>query len=238
MKKEVFRFKQFKINQDRCAMKVGTDGILLGAWASLNHQPDTILDIGAGTGVIALQLAQRSSAQTIDAIEIEVAAYEQAVENFENSPWGDRLFCYHASLEEFTDEMEERYELIVSNPPFYSTSYQTENVARNTARFTTSLPFGILLRSVSKLLRENGVFATIIPASEEATFLESAARQGLYPNRICYVRGTPASEVKRCLFEFSFRKKEPKVEHLVIEVARHQYTPEYLELVKDFYLRM
>lgn len=219
-------------------MKVGTDGILLGAWATLDHQPDTILDIGAGTGVIALQLAQRSSAQTIDAIEIEAAAYEQAVENFENSPWGDRLFCYHASLAEFADEMDERYELIVSNPPFYNTSYQTENVARNTARFTSSLPFGILLRSVSKLLHENGVFATIIPVSEEATFLKSGAQHGLYPSRICQVKGTPASEVKRCLLEFSFRNNEPKVEHLVIEVSRHQYTPEYIELVKDFYLRM
>ena len=102
-----FVFKQFKILQDRCAMKIGTDGVLLGAWTSIDHHPATIMDIGAGTGIIALMLAQRSEAETIDAIEINEAAYEQCVNNFEASLWGDRLFCYHAGLDEFVDEIED-----------------------------------------------------------------------------------------------------------------------------------
>ncbi len=122
-----FQFKEFTVQQDRCAMKIGTDGVLLGAWASLNHFPNSILDIGTGTGVIALQLAQRSSAELVDALEIDDDAYEQAMSNFETSPWGDRLFCYHAGFNEFTEEIDDTYELIVSNPPFYSENYKSNN---------------------------------------------------------------------------------------------------------------
>lgn len=113
-----FRFKQFSIQQDKCAMKVGTDGVLLGAWTSLEDNPYAILDIGAGTGLISLMLAQRSQATIIDAIEIDAEAYEQCVANFEQSIWNDRLFCYHAGLDEFVDEIEDQYDLIVSNPHF------------------------------------------------------------------------------------------------------------------------
>ena len=133
-----FRFKEFSVAQDRCAMKIGTDAVLLGAWVSLEHQPESILDIGTGSGVIALQLAQRSTAELIDALEIEPEAYQQAVENFENSPWSDRLFCYHASLQEFTEEIEERYELIVSNPPFYTDAFKSNDPKRNTCLLYTS----------------------------------------------------------------------------------------------------
>ncbi|MFZ2429820.1 MAG: methyltransferase, partial [Lutibacter sp.] len=121
---KAFQFKQFNIQQDKTAMKVGTDGVLLGAWANLDFNPNSILDIGAGTGLIALMMAQRSDSETIDAIELNDAAYEQTVENFENSDWGDRLFCYHASLDEFTDEIDEKYDFIISNPPFYTSTYK------------------------------------------------------------------------------------------------------------------
>lgn len=114
-----FRFKQFSIQQDKCAMKVGTDGVLLGAWTSLEDNPYAILDIGAGTGLISLMLAQRSQATIIDAIEIDAEAYEQCVANFEQSIWNDRLFCYHAGLDEFVDEIEDQYDLIVSNPHLF-----------------------------------------------------------------------------------------------------------------------
>ncbi len=113
-----FKFKLFSVHQDQCAMKIGTDGVLLGAWTSIDKRPFAILDIGSGTGLIALMMAQRSDADMIDAIEIDGDAYEQSVENFESSPWADRLYCYHAGLDEFVDELDEKYDLIISNPPF------------------------------------------------------------------------------------------------------------------------
>ena len=172
--KNRFNFKQFTINQDRCAMKIGTDSVLLGAWTSLDSNPYSILDIGAGTGILALMIAQRSgqvamSAEIIDAIEIDDDAFEQCVENFEASPWGDRLFCYHASLEEFVedhsnDESEsEKYDLIISNPPFYLNTYKSNNEQRDLARFVDAMPFRQLIESVSKLLSPHGSFSVVIP---------------------------------------------------------------------------
>ena len=165
MANKPFQFKQFIVAQDRCAMKIGTDGVLLGAWVSLENAPQSILDIGAGTGVIALQLAQRSLAETIDAIEIDDDAYEQCTHNFETSLWADRLFCYHASIQEFVSEMPageagiaETYDLIVSNPPFYTEDYKTERNARDKARFTDSLPFEHLVISAAHLLSEDRNF--------------------------------------------------------------------------------
>lgn len=113
-----FKFKQFDVHQDRCAMKIGTDGVLLGAWATVDHYPESILDIGTGTGIIALMLAQRTTKGYIEALDVDAGAHGQCVENFEASPWADRLFCYHAGLDEFVEEVEDRYGLIVSNPLF------------------------------------------------------------------------------------------------------------------------
>ena len=233
-----FKFKQFSVSQDRCAMKIGTDGVLLGAWVSLENNPESILDIGAGTGIISLQLAQRSTAETIDAVEIDDDAYEQCSENFEASPWGDRLFCYHASVQEFASEIEEKYDLIVSNPPFFSENYKSDNDARDMARFNDALPFQHLVVCASHLLSEEGTFAVILPKKEEKQFIRLASENNLYPQRICEVQGTPNSEIKRVLLEFSSKKTVLKKETLVIEISRHHYTPEYTNLVKDFYLKM
>lgn len=233
-----FHFKQFIVSQDRCAMKIGTDGVLLGAWVSIESPPKSILDIGAGTGIIALQLAQRSFAETIDAVEIDDAAYEQCAENFEASPWSDRLFCYHASIQEFASEMEDKYDLIISNPPFYKEDYKTKNEARDVARFEDALPFRHLLICTAHLLSEKGIFAVILPKKEVDSFIALASEYQLFPKRICEVKGTPTTEVKRVLLEFSFHKTEPKNELLIIEVSRHKYTSEYTELVKDFYVKM
>lgn len=221
-------------------MKVGTDGVLLGAWASLEHQPFSILDIGTGTGLIALMMAQRSTAELIDALEIDEDAYEQAVENFENSNWGDRLFCYHAAFDEFVEEMqdEEKYDVIISNPPFYSATHSSGDAQRDQARFSEALPFKELLEGVTLLLSENGKFSVIIPASEEKQFLNIAKEFSLHPQRITRVKGTPKSAVKRSLIEFSFLYAKPVENELIIENMRHQYTSEYLNLVKSFYLKM
>ena len=219
-------------------MKIGTDGVLLGAWAPLAHLPESILDIGTGTGVIALMLAQRSEAMTIDALELDDHAYEQAMENFETSPWGDRLFCYHAHLYEFAAEMDEEYDLIVCNPPYFSEDTKTPSLARNQARFEDSMPFDLLIGAVNKLLSALGTFCVVLPRKREEEFISLCRLVDLYPNRILRVKGNPKAQPKRSLIEFSFGESHPKIEKLTIEVARHEYTEKYKALVKDFYMKM
>ncbi len=233
-----FNFKRFSINQDKCAMKIGTDAVLLGAWANIEHNPNSVLDIGSGTGIIALMIAQRCSAQIIDAIEIDQDAYEQCVDNFEDSPWSDRLFCCHASLQEFSEEVEDKFDLIISNPPFYSDKYKTNNFQRDLARFSDAMPFEHLIKSVSKLLSKEGRFSVIIPFKEEVGFIVLASKVNLFPNKILRVKGNPTTEIKRSLLEFSFREDNIKSDELIIETIRHQYTKEYINLTKDFYLKM
>lgn len=242
-----FRFKQFEIHQERCAMKIGTDGVLLGAWTSVQSNPFSILDIGAGTGIIALMLAQRSIAENIEAIEIDGNAYEQCVENFEASPWADRLFCYHAGLDELVDELDEEYDLIVSNPPFFEPPLPTASPpkgersiseSRKKARFYDTLSFNELLNAVSTLLSDEGHFSTILPYLEEERFIVFAKKVGLFPKRITRVKGNMNSEVKRSLLEFHRFETDLEIDELVIEKERHQYTEEYINLTKDFYLKM
>ncbi|WP_340075763.1 tRNA1(Val) (adenine(37)-N6)-methyltransferase [Leptobacterium sp. I13] len=236
---DIFSFKQFQVRQDNCAMKVGTDGVLLGAWTGLEHSPETILDIGAGTGLIALMLAQRSpKTSIIDAVEIDVAAYEECVTNFENSPWNDRLFCYHASLSEFATEMDEKYDLIISNPPFYTENVPSGNLQRDMARSTTSLSFEALLKNVSLLLTDNGFFNVIVPYKAEPSFIKTAFNFGLFPNKILHVKGSPSSPIKRSLMAFSFIEKEASISEMAIEIERHRYTQEYSALTNSFYLKM
>ncbi|AWI24761.1 tRNA1(Val) (adenine(37)-N6)-methyltransferase [Flavobacterium pallidum] len=236
----MFQFKKFSIQQDKTAMKVGTDGVLLGAWAPINNDPFSILDIGAGTGLIALMLAQRTVAEYIEALEIDNDAFEQCVENFENSPWNDRLFCFHASLDDFMEEIEdEEYDLIVSNPPFYSETVSSGNDARDQARQNNALPFSDLVEAAALLLSDVGIFSVIIPHKEENKFVALAKEHDLFPIKITRVKGTPDAEIKRSLMAFG--KTEIlnfPADELVIETARHQYTPEYIALTKDFYLNM
>ncbi|MFM9988970.1 tRNA1(Val) (adenine(37)-N6)-methyltransferase [Flavobacterium sp.] len=235
----MFTFKQFSVQQDKTAMKVGTDGVLLGAWTPIDHNPNSILDIGTGTGLIALMLSQRSSAEQIDALEIDESAYEQATDNFENSNWSDCLFCYHAGLDEFIEEPEDEYDLIVCNPPFYTEDYKTENEQRDLARFSDAMPFEELIEAADLLLSESGIFSVIIPYKEEEKFVTLANEFELYPIKITRVKGTPTSETKRSLLAFSRNKQvDFSIDELVIETARHNYTKEYINLTKDFYLKM
>ena len=235
----MFSFKKFSIQQDKTAMKVGTDGVLLGAWTPINHKPNSILDIGAGTGLIALMLAQRTSAGQIDALEIDEEAYEQATDNFENSPWSDRLFCYHAGLNEFVEEPEEEYDLIICNPPFYAEDYKTDNEQRDLARFSDAMPFEELIEAADLFISENGIFSVIIPHKEEEKFIALANEFDLYPVKITRVKGTTTSETKRSLLAFSRSKQDNfPIDELIIETTRHTYTEEYIALTKDFYLKM
>ena len=233
-----FNFKQFQVNQDRCAMKIGTDGVLLGAWTPIINNPYNVLDIGAGTGILSLMLAQRSNAEQIDAIEIDEDAYEQCVENFEASPWSDKLFCFHAGLDEFVDEPEDEYDLIISNPPFYTDDYKSDNSSRDLARFEDALPFEELIEAAALLLSDNGIFSVIIPFKEEERFVSLCKELDLFPLKITRVKGTPTTEIKRSLLAFCKMEQTPLIDELVIEISRHNYTPEYIELTKEFYLKM
>ena len=210
----LFQFKQFTIQQDRCAMKIGTDGVLLGAWTPIVNNPFSIL-------------------------EIDEDAYEQSVDNFENSPWSDRLFCFHAGLDEFVEEPEDEYDLIVSNPPFYTDDFKSANEQRDLARFADAMPFEDLIEAADLLLSENGIFAVIIPFKEEENFLALAKEYELHPLKITHVKGTPTTEIKRSLLALSRNEKTDfPIDELIIETSRHQYTPEYIELTKEFYLKM
>lgn len=233
----MFEFKQFRIVQDKCAMKVGTDGVLLGAWTPIDNSPQSILDIGAGTGLLSLMMAQRTDAEQIDAVEIDALAHEQAVDNFENSPWADRLFCYHAGLEDFANQIDHSYDLIISNPPFFSENYYSLEKTRDQARFQDSLPFDLLIEAVEFFLSENGIFSVIVPFKEEQKIMYLAAEFDIHPFKVTRVKGHKDAIVKRSLIAFSRKRIEQiPLDELIIEIQRHHYTPEYKELTKDFYL--
>ena len=235
----MFKFKKFSINQDNCAMKVGTDAVLLGAWCPIDNNPKTILDIGTGTGILALMLAQRTTAAQIDALDIDENAFEQATENFDNSDYFERLYCFHAGLDEFVDNPEDEYDIIISNPPFYSEDFKSDNYSRNQARFQDAMPFQELIEAADLLLSENGIFTVIIPFKEEQNFIAIANDFELYPIKITRVRGLESTPIIRSLLAFKrFEMPVLVANELIIEIARHQYTEEYIELTKDFYLNM
>jgi len=235
----MFQFKQFTVQQDRCAMKIGTDSVLLGAWTPIENKPFSILDIGAGTGILSLMLAQRSAAEQIDSLEIDEDGYEQCVENFENSPWSDRLFCFHAGLDEFIEEAEDEYDIIISNPPFYSEDYKSDNSQRDLARFQDALPFEDLIEAADLLLSENGIFAVIIPFKEEERFIDLCAKMELFPVKVTRVKGSHTTPIVRSLLAFKrYELSVLEADELVIEINRHEYTDDYINLTKDFYIKM
>ena len=219
-------------------MKVGTDGVLLGSWVRINAKADRILDIGTGTGLIALMIAQRSAAKIIDAVELNKEAYQQSVENFKENNWSDRLSCYQTSFQEFSNQMQSDYDLIVSNPPFYIETQETVLRDRSMARHSNHLPSNELLLGVSRLLNKKGSCAFIIPFREQDNFITLAHKNALFPSRVTHVRGNNAAIIKRSLLQFSFVKRKAIRDELVIENSRHIYTKDYIELVKDFYLKM
>ena len=239
LQKKMFQFKQFSVQDQKSAMKIGTDAVLLGAWCPTDNNPKTILDIGAGTGILALMLAQRTNASQIDALEIDENAYEECVENFENALWNDRLYCYHAGLDEFADDPEDEYDIIVCNPPFYTENFKSKDAARDLARFQDAMPFEDLVEAADLLLSEDGIFAVVIPFKEEDRFIKLCAEIELYPIKATRVRGTHTSEIVRSLLAFK-RFEIPIVvaNELVVEINRHEYTDEYIALTKDFYLKM
>lgn len=243
MRNSCFYFKQFAIAQDKCAMKVGTDGILLGAWAKLPENAQ-ILDIGTGTGLLALMLAQRSQSSNtfpntfIDAVEIDHDAYQQAKENIESSPWRDRINIDHASIQDWAIACSQQYDLIISNPPFFENAFKPSQNSRNLARHSDSLSQTDILQIASQLLKPNGHLAVIYPTDLANNFLAKAQSFNLFCDRQVHVKPTPQSPVKRILLELSPTQYPAQATMLTIEESKHLYTQDYIALVKDFYLNL
>lgn len=234
MSNNYFQFKQFKINQSNCAMKVGTDGVLLGAWTDVENVK-SILDIGTGTGLIALMLAQRSNA-LINAIEIDKDAYIQAKDNIENSNWNDRIKIQNVSLQDFVTD--EKFDLIVCNPPYFQNSLKNPDEKKTIARHTVTLTFDELIDYSVKILSPLGRLVVIIPFSEIDSFMKKAENQKLSLNKILNVKPNATKEIKRVICEFEFIKKPFSESYLTIEKgSRHEYSDEYISLTKDFYLK-
>ncbi len=239
MANSYFQFKNFTIYHDLCAMKVGTDGVLLGAWAAVTDAKK-VLDIGTGTGLIALMLAQRNQQAFIDAIDIDAGAAQQAVVNVLASPYASQIEVKHMPLDRYAEMCSSRYDLIVSNPPYFEQSLKCPNGQRSLARHTDSLSLDDLFTAAAKLLTSTGRIALVLPADQFKQIETVAARSNLFVSKCNWVHPTPTSIPKRILIELSQKEdaKEYVEEHLVIELARHKYTPEYIALTKHFYLKM
>lgn len=232
----MFHFKQFSIKQEMSAMKIGTDSVLLGAWTP-NNNPKYILDIGSGTGILSLMLAQRLQPIRIDAVEINSDAFLECQENFSASKWSPLLNCYHTDIKDFSKNTQNKYDLIVSNPPFFLQNDLSKEDKRQTARQQTSLSFADLSQCVKTLVDNKGYFCVVIPYLSEKNFILQMQERGLFPQKITRVKGTENAPFKRSLITFCCKKVSFEVGHLTIEHQRHQYTQEYIALTKDFYLK-
>jgi tRNA1Val (adenine37-N6)-methyltransferase len=235
MSSQEFVFKQFKILQDKCAMKVGTDAVLLGSWVTTTGAKK-ILDIGTGTGIIALMLAQKSDA-IVDAIDIDDNAFIQALENATNSHWKERIYVHHISLQQYTTSCNHQYDLIVSNPPYFVDSSKALEESRTNARHTDQLPFDDLLNGVLHLLSPIGKFYVILPTKESQVLREMAEKQNLFLTKLTRVITRADKPEKRLLMKFEFIQNTVEENSIIIEKEeRHCYTDEYTELTKDYYL--
>lgn len=230
-----FSFKQFTVRQEKAAFKVGTDGVLLGATADVSGA-ERILDVGTGTGLIALIVAQRCDAQ-ITAIEPDKESFEQAVENVRESPFSTRISVLNCSLQEYLPD-EDKFDLIVSNPPFFSDSLRNPDPRLSAARHNDNLTSEDILLGAKRMLSQKGRLQLIMPYVEGNIFIAEAAGHGFYCNNILKIRPLPTSEIRRVVLTFSREKKMPSESFLTIERGpRHEFTDEYINLTKDFYLK-
>lgn len=232
-----FKFKKFTVFHDRCAMKVGTDGVLLGAWASVGDVRN-VLDIGVGSGVIALMLAQRNPSADVVGVDIDDAAIEQARENVRQSPWEDRITLFTADVRVFSRNETARFDAIVSNPPYFDEEVYCPDGQRNVARHTHGLSFADLLDSVKCLLAPGGIFSVVLPRNIFDTFVALAAERHLYVQRYTDVFTKPGVCPKRVLAEFGHDIVRAERKELYIEIAPRVYSDEYIALTKAFYLKM
>lgn len=231
-----FQFKQFTVHQQHCAMKVGTDGTLLGAWALAAEGSCRILDIGTGTGLIALMMAQRYPKAQVSAIDIDDGAVRQAKENVSASPFADRINVTKADV--LTFEEEERYDSIVCNPPFFEDSLTCPDPQRTEARHTVSLDYRQLMEATFRLLKDDGCFSLIIPFDCRERLESEAHLRGFFISRLCSVQTTPSKAPKRYMIEFT---KHPVYEidtnNGIIESSPQIRSDWYRELTQEFYIK-
>jgi tRNA1Val (adenine37-N6)-methyltransferase len=230
-----FRFKEFTIRQEQSAHKVGTDGVLLGAWADIEGVR-SVLDIGTGTGLLALMIAQRSNAE-ISAIDIDLPTVEEALRNAKESPWSARINIIRESLQDFKPGRQ--FDMLISNPPFFRNSLLSSDPGKSASRHNTKLSVNDLVRYSKPLLRPRGRLCLVFPVEESRELLELCSEGGLSLHRRMEVFPTPSSPAKRYLLEFRpFPGGSIIEEKIIIEKGkRHDYTMEYRELTKDFYLK-
>lgn len=229
-----FSFKRFTVYHDKCAMKVGTDGVLLGTWTNVNTS-QRILDIGTGSGLVALMLAQRCEA-SITAIDIDSEAVEQAQININASNWKNRMEVIHTDLCKYSPQ--NLFDTIVSNPPYFIDSLKCDDIQRNTARHNDTLTSEQLFENVSQMLCPEGEFSLILPFEQSESAISIAEKYGLHPTRHTRVITRPGLPPKRSLLAFKKRPEEYIPQDLVIELERHVYSEEYIALTKEFYLKM
>jgi tRNA1Val (adenine37-N6)-methyltransferase len=227
-----FSFKKFTIHQDKTVMKVTTDACILGAYTDVRNVK-RILDIGTGTGLLTLMLAQRSKAQ-IEGVEIDEVSYNQAVENVEISIFRDKIKIYHTNIQSFFSE--NQYDVIISNPPFFQNHLKAENQNRNNALHTDTLSFEDLLSSVIRLLSPNGIFVVLLPAYESTVLEQMANQLGLFANKKLHIHHREGSKILRIITTFGFMKTEIKTEQLFIKNPDESYTADFQRLLKDYYL--
>ena len=249
----MFRFKRFAVDQSHAAMKVGFDGIVLGAWATIHDGCQRVLDVGTGTGLVALMLAQRTELHAepglIDAVEIDTGAVVDATKNFRDSPWADRLNLVEGRFQDAFAASSNTYDLIVCNPPYFTdvNSQQgnapsavdresTPRTAREIARQTISLSSQDLLRGASRLLRKSGRLSMIVPAERASEVIQEAEEFGFCTHRRLDVRPTPTKAHHRAVMEFRFGKTTCDRESLTLELSRHVYSSGFRELAREFYL--
>ncbi len=236
MSNPFFRFKQFTVFHDKCAMKVGTDGVLLGAWASVEGVSN-ILDVGTGTGLIALMLAQRNMGAKVVAVDVNGMAVAQARENIRNSPFSDRIAVELGDFGQFVEKCRRKFDRIVSNPPFFSSSLLPPDSARAGARHSVSLTLDDLLLSTRNILKSDGTLSLILPYDRKEELILLCEKHGFHSKRETVVYPLPEVPPKRLLVELALcRVEEPVMDVLAIEVWRHVYTEEFAALVNDFYL--
>ncbi len=217
-------------------MKVGTDGVLLGAWVNPKSYPHQILDVGTGTGLVAIMLAQRFIRSQIHAIDIDQASAEEALFNTQTSPWSERISITHCALQDYNPS--NKYDLIVSNPPYFRNTTLSNNKSRVLARNNLTLSLECLIERSYDLLNENGELAFIVPSNEFETIQSLAVKFNFYINKLCWIKGNHQSPIKRLLIAISKHKDILEENSLTIENSRHNYTEEYRDLCKDFYLKL